>query len=149
MRPRVGHCIAAVRSKIFVFGGLTEAGLSDELWIFDLDTLTWVEIPTFGAAPCARKGASLVATEDGHKLYLFGGATGMKAFNDVHVLDLDHFSWSVLGTVGPVPAPRESAAVNCLAPYLIIAGGHSVKENGSRSLVNDSWILHLQQCAFS
>lgn len=146
-KPRVGHAMASIRSKIFVFGGLTEMGLSDELWIFDLETLSWAKIPTFGAAPCARKGASLVATDGGRKLYLFGGATATKVLNDVHILDAEHFSWTVLGTIGTCPPPREGATVSCLPPYILVAGGHTVNENGTRSLVTDSWVLHLQQCA--
>lgn len=145
--PRCGHALCAVRSRLFLFGGVTEAGLARDLWILDLDALAWSEIPTFGAAPCARKGASLVATEDGRKLYLVGGATAAAALCDVHVLELDSFGWSALGTVGDAPAGRECPAVSLTPPYLLVAGGHAVVEGGARVAVSDFWVLHVQQCA--
>lgn len=144
---RSGHALCAVRSRLFLFGGLTETGLSNELWILDLDTLSWADIPTFGAAPCARKGASLVPTEDGRKLYLVGGATAATALCDVHVLEVDNFGWSALGTVGDAPQGRESPAVSLTPPYLLVAGGSAVGEAGARVAVSDFWVLHLQQCA--
>lgn len=145
--PRCGHALCAIRSRLFLFGGLTEAGLSNEVWILDLDALSWAEIPTFGAAPCARKGASLVATEDGRKLYLVGGATAAAALCDVHVLELDNFGWSALGTVGDAPQGRESPALSLTPPYLLVAGGNALGEAGGRTAISDFWVLHLQQCA--
>lgn len=146
--PRCGHALCAVRSRLFLFGGVTESGLSNDLWILDLDALTWSEIPMFGATPCARKGASLVATEDGRKLYLVGGATAAgAALCDVNVLDLDNFGWSALGTVGDAPQGRECPAVSLTPPYLLVAGGHAAAANGTRIAVSDFWVLHLQQCA--
>lgn len=145
--PRSGHALCTVRSRLFLFGGITEAGLSSELWILDLDALTWSEIPTFGAAPCARRGSALVATEDGRKLYLVGGATAAAELCDVHVLELDSFGWSALGTVGDAPKGRECPAVSLTPPYLLVAGGHATAEGGARTAISDFWVLHLQQCA--
>jgi hypothetical protein len=42
--PRTGCCIVAIRESIFLFGGLTEEGLSNELWVLDLDSLTWSQV---------------------------------------------------------------------------------------------------------
>jgi hypothetical protein len=145
-RPRAGHALVAIRDRVFLFGGLTEIGLSSELWILDLDSLTWSEVPTFGAVPCARKGAALVATENGRRMFLFGGSNGVKTFNDVHVLDIDHFSWSLMGMIGDAPAGREGAAISCISPYILISGGSTTGECGSRRLVTDSWALHVQRC---
>jgi Kelch motif len=39
--PRTGHALIAVRESIFMFGGLTEKGLTNELWVLDLDSLAW------------------------------------------------------------------------------------------------------------
>lgn len=42
--PRTGHSLIAVRESIFLFGGLTEKGLSNELWVLDLDSLAWSQV---------------------------------------------------------------------------------------------------------
>ena len=41
-------------------------------------------------------GASISATEDGRRLYVFGGNDGTKALNDVYFLDLEKLQWNLL-----------------------------------------------------
>ena len=41
-------------------------------------------------------GATISATEDGRRLYVFGGNDGGKALNDVHFLELEKLTWSML-----------------------------------------------------
>ena len=38
-------------------------------------------------------GASICASEEGRRIYLFGGNDGTKALNDVHFLDLEKLQW--------------------------------------------------------
>ena len=45
--PRTGHSLVAIRDSIFLFGGLTEKGLSNELWVLDLDSLAWSQVRTW------------------------------------------------------------------------------------------------------
>lgn len=42
--PRTGHALLAQRESVFLFGGLTERGLSSELWVLDLDSLAWSQV---------------------------------------------------------------------------------------------------------
>jgi tRNA wybutosine-synthesizing protein 3 len=42
---------------------------------------------------CAQ-GASICASEDGRRMYLFGGNDGSKALNDVYYLDLEKLHWN-------------------------------------------------------
>lgn len=45
--------------------------------------------------PCS--GAALACTEDGRRLYVFGGNDGARALNDVYFLDMEKLAWN------PVP----------------------------------------------
>ena len=63
--PRTGHCMAAVRERVYVFGGKTARALSAELWVFDLEMLTWTRVLGYGQEPSARYGASMAATDNG------------------------------------------------------------------------------------
>ena len=173
--PRTGHCLVAIRESIFLFGGLTEAGLSSELWVLDLDSLTWaqvralppfqhasrgwrrvgqpaaarmVQVPTFGVVPSARKGASAVASENGRKIYLFGGRDESgRTLADVHVLDMERFSWAAIGMLGAAPEGREGAAVSLLGSFMIVVGGTALLEGGARKPVTDAWVAHLVKYA--
>jgi hypothetical protein len=143
---RTGHSLVAIRENIFLFGGLTEKGLSNELWVLDLDTLTWSQVPTFGVLPSARKGATLVASENGRKMYLFGGHDGSATLNDIHVLEVERFSWAVLGMIGQAPEGREAAAASVIGSLIVIAGGRSLLEDGTCKVANDFWVAHLVKC---
>ena len=44
--------------------------------------------------PSARAGASLCASEDGRRLWLFGGNAGSGSLNDLHFMDLETHAWT-------------------------------------------------------
>ena len=44
--------------------------------------------------PSARAGATLCASEDGRRLWLFGGNDGTASLNDLHCLDLEARTWT-------------------------------------------------------
>ena len=44
--------------------------------------------------PSARMGASLSSSEDGRRLWLFGGNTGGGSVNDLYCLELETRTWS-------------------------------------------------------
>ncbi|KAL3154619.1 hypothetical protein ABBQ32_014069 [Trebouxia sp. C0010 RCD-2024] len=100
--PRVGHSAACCRDKVFIFGGMGEGGvLLNDMWEWHMDTLHWTPVRDFQTAgghsmdpPSARKGASLSSSEDGRRLWLFGGNTGAGSVNDLYCLDLETRTWS-------------------------------------------------------
>ena len=56
---RSGHACASIREKLFVFGGITTDGvLLNDLWSFDLDSLSWTYVTCFGNKPSPRQGES-------------------------------------------------------------------------------------------
>ena len=44
--------------------------------------------------PSARMGGSLSSSEDGRRLWLFGGNTGAGSVNDLYCLELETRTWS-------------------------------------------------------
>lgn len=52
--------------------------------------------PAPGSIHLLPSGASICATEDGRRLYVFGGNDGTKVLNDVNFLELEKLQWSVL-----------------------------------------------------
>ena len=44
--------------------------------------------------PSARMGSSLSASEDGRRLWLFGGNAGGGSLNDLYCLELETRTWS-------------------------------------------------------
>ncbi|KAL6758234.1 hypothetical protein V8C86DRAFT_2601400 [Haematococcus lacustris] len=143
-RPPVrhGHATCAIREKLFVFGGTTADGtLLNDLWIYDQDVLSWTYVTCFGNLPSPRRGSTLCATEDGRRLYIFGGNDGERALNDVLFLELEKLSWTLLPVhVGALPEPREDHVACILSKYLIVSGGTT--QGGSKRL-GDVQVLDL------
>jgi len=139
---RSGHACTSIREKVFVFGGVSADGtLLNDLWIFDQDSVNWTYVTCFGSPPCPRRGASISATEDGRRLYVFGGNDGSRALNDVYFLELEKLQWSPLPVhIGIQPEAREDHVACITSKYLIISGGCT--QGGTRRL-GDVQVLDL------
>lgn len=71
-------------------------------------------------------GASLCATDDGRRLYLFGGHDGNGPLNDCYYLEVEQLLWSATEPVGTPPEPREGHMAAVLGRYLFVSGGCGV-----------------------
>jgi hypothetical protein len=83
------YALGAVGETGYVFGG---AGVDREplrdLWLLDLEALTWrVGAPT-GDRPAARAGAAFLADPEGSRFVLFGGEQGSTALDDTWQLSI-------------------------------------------------------------
>ncbi|KXZ54835.1 hypothetical protein GPECTOR_4g907 [Gonium pectorale] len=135
--PRSGHSSACIRERVFVFGGATSDGvLLNDVWVYDQDSCQWSHVSTFGTVPAPRTGAASTCTDDGRRLYVFGGHDGSRCLNDVHYLDLEKLTWSPMGQP---PEPREGAVAHVTGKYLLISGGCS----GSGRCLGDTRALDL------
>jgi hypothetical protein len=68
--------------------------VQDDLHILDLLTCTWSQPETRGDAPCGRSD-HIATAHLSHLLYVFGGGSATKCFNDLFVLDLASMVWTV------------------------------------------------------
>lgn len=72
-------------------------------------------------------GATLCSTEDGSKIFLFGGHDGEEYLRDVYMLDLNRTTWSSMSCQGEVPEPRQGHVAGLLGSgdhyYMMVSGG--------------------------
>jgi hypothetical protein len=81
-------------------------------------------------------------------MYLFGGHDGAQTLADVHALEVERFSWSLLGMLGAAPEGREGASVGTThGELLVVAGGRSAAADGGWKVQTDVWAAHLVKCA--
>jgi Galactose oxidase, central domain len=144
--PRTGHALVCVRNRVLCFGGLTEAGLANDLWGYDLNSLTWTKVPTFGQSPCPRRGATAVVDGSSRLVYVIGGHDGEAPLADVHVLDVERFSWTSMSVLGQAPPGREGASADMVGPYVVWGGGIAVSGHTPEVLA-DVWALHADRYA--
>lgn len=107
--PRESHTGVAFTSKItnklnlLIYGGMSGCRLGD-LWLLDVDSMTWSKPRTRGHAPLPRSLHS--ATMICNKMYVFGGWVPLlindskatterewKCTNTLAILDLDSMTW--------------------------------------------------------
>eukprot|EP00128_Syssomonas_multiformis_P002642 Colp12_sorted_trinity150504_noHs@10392 len=114
-QARSYHAMAAVQSRVYVFGGCTKDGRNNDLHVYDTVKKTWTEVSTNKApnAPHGRGGASLVAVhkEDGSGdlIYVIFGFNGQE-LGDVHVFDTSSKTWKEIECSGNKPSPRSVCA---------------------------------------
>ena len=97
---REGHAAAMVGSKIYVCGGYDAEGLHSDVYVLDFDTMLWTQALGLFGGPSPRRGHSMVASEDGRRLFVFGGFDGKAVLNDLHILETDRMQWSAAVAIG-------------------------------------------------
>ncbi|XP_011340545.1 kelch domain-containing protein 4 isoform X2 [Ooceraea biroi] len=158
--PRCGHQAAATTNhsgELWIFGGeFTSPSESQyyhyrDLWVFRFTDKKWEKI-TAPNGPSARSGHRMIHVKK--QLIVFGGfhdnlRNDYKYFNDVHIFDLETYTWQKIETVGVPPAPRSGCILLPTADgsKLIVYGGYSkekAKKDVDRGQVHTDMFLLTQ-----
>jgi hypothetical protein len=139
--PRSGASLVydETGDRLLLFGGDTgDATSSDELFLFELATSTWLPVPAGEApAPRAHHGAALL----GRTLIVHGGSTGATgtALDDLHAFDLDQLGWRPLPSSGiqqPGPRADHQLVADPLRNRVLRFAGRDLSAPGK---TNDVW----------
>lgn len=90
---RVKHSAAIVGNQMFLFGGLTDAGPVNDIYVFNLETDTWSLKEFQGTPPEPRFGHSMTPILNGMLLIHGGQGANEATLDDVHILKLDENRW--------------------------------------------------------
>ncbi|XP_050782179.1 rab9 effector protein with kelch motifs isoform X2 [Gopherus flavomarginatus] len=123
--PRTFHTSsAAIGDQLYVLGGGDKGAepIKDpQLHVFDTATLTWSQPEAHGNPPSPRHGHVVVAV--GTKLFIHGGLSGDKFYNDLFCIDTIDMRWEKLPAVGDVPGGRAAHSAAAFGDHLYIFGG--------------------------
>eukprot|EP00961_Rhodomonas_salina_P019786 266432-Rhodomonas_salina.1 len=143
--------IAAVRDKLYVFGGVALSGgvltPSNGLHIYNTLSGEWVDA-TFshsGTAPKPRQFMSVLAVRD--LVYVLGGVDATGFLNDFHMLDTTTSHWTDLTALvgGEGPRVGHSRGIAVLDGMMCVFGGYAVSEEveGEQVVIADLHVLRL------
>jgi hypothetical protein len=95
--PISDHSSVAARDFLWIFGGSTPEGLSDEVYRYDLLSDRWNLIAIDGVRPTPRRNHRAVAA--GKTVLVFGGLDdglppNIETMDDVWQLDIDSLDWT-------------------------------------------------------
>jgi N-acetylneuraminic acid mutarotase len=148
--PRHSCSTVISGSNMIVIGGRTSTSYSREVYVFDIPVQTWSKI--------LCKGEELVHPRDYHKMTLldkdhvlvFGGYfyDGKEHyFNDILILDLSTWSWSLPQVTGDIPAPRnrqlqEKISTDGISHEIFVHGGNCYDSDTRKGeFFGDAYIL--------
>lgn len=120
-------------NQIIFLGGEGLKGpddLSSTLYAFNLNTLTWIAIPSkMGFVPQGLKDAKLYFRKLDNKVFVFGGQTNKGLNTVVYSFDLKRFFWNIEIMNGDVMASTIRAAFTQFSfngtEYIAVQGGYS------------------------
>ncbi|KAL9655107.1 hypothetical protein ABK040_008888 [Willaertia magna] len=126
---------------VFLFGGMTTTGVSDELWRFDTIALNWTNIPKSGAWPEARYSFCLGLHSNPNYLILFGGKNKKnEAIGDLWIYDITTNKWDIIVNVeGTPPMARFDAGCVHTDLQFYIIGGRTNAKNVKSLFLNDMY----------
>ena len=144
--PRWGIVSAAVREKVFLFGGRCYNSFN-EFFQLDMHSLTWTQLSFGYPSPHvhAHQWGSLTATSD-NQLVLHGG-------QDVHgrrdtvisctwIMDLASYSWRLRTSVRDHHRQAHTGTLGDLSDCVIIVGG--TKQSGDDDVFNNIFYVNLE-----
>ncbi|XP_006888923.1 PREDICTED: kelch domain-containing protein 4 [Elephantulus edwardii] len=138
--------------QLWVFGGEFASPNGEQfyhykdLWVLHLATKTWEQIRSTGG-PSGRSGHRMVAWK--RLLVVFGGfhesTRDYIYYNDVHIFNLDTFTWTKLSPSGMGPSPRSGCLMSVSTQGgIVIYGGYSkqrVKKDVDRGTLHSDMFL--------
>ncbi|MBI3653101.1 MAG: hypothetical protein HY231_18900 [Acidobacteria bacterium] len=135
-----------VDHRLVVFGGTGQNGLLNDVWAFNLDTLTWTRLNTTGTAPDPRLGHDAIYDPIGQQMVIWAGQQGSKFFNDTWALSLRTLEWRNLSPTSGRPKARygSAAVYDPVAQSLVqFAGfteeGRRFQDTQNFNLASQSW----------
>lgn len=148
--PRYNHsAVLTAQGTMIVFGGQFSMVKRNDLLELDLASMKWTDHTKRckGKAPEKRHSHTAVLGEDGDWMLIFGGISN-KHENDVHLLDLNTFTWKKITPTGDIPSARYGHRAITHNGEMFVFGGQDGrsegKGNNKAGYVNTLYALDLE-----
>ena len=110
-------------NRVIVFGGRTGSTYLNDLWAFDLDSKSWVELNAQGTPPSPRRGHNAIYDPMARRMISWAGQGdgGGSFFDEVWALDLETLQWLNVSPDMSPPARYGSASVYDPAEHRLVS----------------------------
>ncbi|WOL03325.1 acyl-CoA-binding domain-containing protein 4 [Canna indica] len=134
---RSGHTIVRAGTVLILFGGEDVKGRKlNDLYMFDLKSLSWLPLHYKGTGPSARSNHVASLYKD-KLLFVFGGQSKSRILNDLYSLDFETMIWSKVKVRGHHPSPRAGCCGALCGTKWYITGGGSKRKRHAETLIFD------------
>ncbi|XP_059662863.1 nitrile-specifier protein 5-like [Cornus florida] len=132
---RSSHAVALVGQKAYVFGGefTPRVPVDNNIYMFDLNDLTWYVADATGDIPPPRVGVTMASV--GGTIYVFGGRDAThKELNELYSFDTSTNKWALISSGDTGPPHRSYHSVTADDRRVYVFGGCGVAGR-----LNDLW----------
>ncbi|RPA77114.1 galactose oxidase [Ascobolus immersus RN42] len=151
--PRGYHTANMVNGKLIIFGGSDGVHCFSDVWVLDVETCIWKQVPLPGSSPLGWSGSNASGINDGvgkvgrlsHSatlvgsyLFVFGGHDGDFYANELVLLNLVTMKWDRRKVYGVAPSGRGYHGAVLLDSRLFFFGGFD-----GHNVFGDIYILDL------
>jgi N-acetylneuraminic acid mutarotase len=121
---------------MLIFGGAGPIVHQNDLWAYQADTNSWVELTPAAPLPMARTGHTAVWDATSSRMYVFGGWGG-GVRNDLWRYRADTNTWEEITPAGAPPPTRyrHTAIWDAATSQMLVFGG----DDGAGGRFNDLW----------
>ena len=105
-RASYGMAYDSTRKNMVLFGGFTESGYFNDLWVYSPSDNIWNETPVNGDAPSPRGAMGFVYDTINDNFILFGGFSEKGFFNDTWIFDPETNRWTLVEPIASPPPVR-------------------------------------------
>jgi N-acetylneuraminic acid mutarotase len=124
---RKGSCMAAAGDAIFIFGGITKQGYSDELWMFNSGENTYTLLKPSGDTPSrtARGGCKAYIERNGDIMFetYLGETVSRLGLSGIYRYNLSTNAWTSIKPENEDKFRASQSAALYLEGKLLVAGG--------------------------
>jgi len=107
-----------------VFGGYSGSGYENSVMAFDLKAEQWQQLKTTGESPSARSAHTAVVV--GNSMYVFGGWNGVHCMNDLHELNFETNTWTLICADTSQASRLSGSANHAHSIHALVHTGHPV-----------------------
>ncbi|CAG9326896.1 unnamed protein product [Blepharisma stoltei] len=150
-----GCWVDDTNSKLYIFGGNSDNGPQNDMWVYDLSSLQWTQVLQKGSVPASRFrfGYSKYIDSNGKlKLILFGGTLSTGYSSSLYIFDVETTYWTKMtNTTSLVPNKLNGPLVQYYDGYVYVFGGDITgnKELGIDSANTDTLRYSLASSAWT
>jgi hypothetical protein len=129
-----------IDTAMVVFGGLIDGELTNDVWILNLNTMTWDNVLHSDPWPSPRMCLYATSGPAPHQMLIFGGRSYGDWFNDTWLFNLSDRTWEQMQYPDSVPTPREGVPeVYINNSNMLLYGGWSQ----NHGYYDEAWTLDL------
>ncbi|CAG9313105.1 unnamed protein product [Blepharisma stoltei] len=124
--PTKGACMAFTPPYIFLFGGLTDSGITNDFWIYDTTVLLWTSISSTGieVPPLVWHKCYTMVKNNDIEFYAIMGETDEYQLNqNAYKYSLRTNQWELVKNLNFISGSVSESSIVLFSKHLIILGG--------------------------